>query len=545
MAPRREQNLQDVYVRDQMNQMEQRLVQLIDQRLEGIMDVMTQRMAAMMNNQIPNGTQTNVGSGEEVTQYRRGPTEYDQRQWEMGMRTEIPEFYGRLQPEEFLDWLMIVEEIFEFKGVPEDKRVPLVATRLRNIATALWQQLKLTQNLLRKPKICTWEKMKKYLRAQFLPYNFQRLMYQRLQNLKQGTKSVDDYTMEFYQLVARNEIQEMEDQLVARYIGGLRMQIQDTVNMFDTVSVSAAHQRSLQVEKQGKHNPSISGMHSSGASNSNSPNGVSRAESSFGCGESGHRLSECKKSTGKKVLLIEEAEFEEEDEEVAVEEQPDNKQVIGGDVGTALVVRRSCLTPRVTEEDWLRTNIFQSTCTISSKVYRFVIDARSCENIVSATVIQKLGIVTEEHPRPYKLAWLKKGGEVTVSQRALISFSIGSKYKDTIWMESRLCCYLAETTHTSPTRDNTNLLTLAKFEEEILQLNVVFALIRKGVAVEEAIPQIAKPIVDEFKDMFPDELLDELPPLRDIQHQIDLEPGVALPNRPHYRMSPIEHEELW
>ncbi|XP_039126929.1 uncharacterized protein LOC120263078 [Dioscorea cayenensis subsp. rotundata] len=101
-----------------------------------------------------------------------------------------------------------------------------------------------------------------------------------------------------------------------------------------------------------------------------------------------------------------------------------------------------------------------------------------------------------------------------------------------------------DTTHTSPTRDSTNLLTLAKFELEILQSDVVFALIGKGVAVEEAIPHIAKPIVDEFKDVFPDELADELPPLQDIQHQIDLEPDAALPNRPYYQMSPTEHEKL-
>ena len=48
------------------------------------------------------------------------------------MRTEIPEFHGNLQVEEFLDWLATVEEIFEFKGVPENKRVSLVATRLRD-----------------------------------------------------------------------------------------------------------------------------------------------------------------------------------------------------------------------------------------------------------------------------------------------------------------------------------------------------------------------------------------------------------------------------
>ena len=45
-----------------------------------------------------------------------------------------------------------------------------------------------------------------------------------------------------------------------------------------------------------------------------------------------------------------------------------------------------------------------------------VIDAGSCENIVSTEVMEKLGINTEAHPKPYKLAWLKKGGEVPVSK---------------------------------------------------------------------------------------------------------------------------------
>ena len=57
--------------------------------------------------------------------------EKDSRHWKIRMCTEIPEFHGSLQAEEFLDQLAIVEEIFEFKGVPENKRVSLVATRLR------------------------------------------------------------------------------------------------------------------------------------------------------------------------------------------------------------------------------------------------------------------------------------------------------------------------------------------------------------------------------------------------------------------------------
>ncbi|PKI60920.1 hypothetical protein CRG98_018697 [Punica granatum] len=116
-----------------------------------------------------------------------------------------------LQPEEFIDWLSTIEEVLEFKGAPETKRVQLVATRLCGRATAWWQQ-----------------------------------------NLRQGNRSVDDFTNEFYQLVTRNKLQEADDQLVARYISGLKVQLQDTVNLFDPVNVSFAHQRALIVERQQK-----------------------------------------------------------------------------------------------------------------------------------------------------------------------------------------------------------------------------------------------------------------------------------------------------
>jgi hypothetical protein len=52
------------------------------------------------------------------------------------------------------------------------------------------------------------------------------------------------------------------------------------------------------------------------------------------------------------------------------------------------------------------------------------------------------------------------------------------------------------------------------------------------------LPRAITNLLLEFKDVFPDEIPLGLPPLRGIEHQIDLIPGVPLPNRVPYRTNP-------
>jgi hypothetical protein len=49
--------------------------------------------------------------------------------------------------------------------------------------------------------------------------------------------------------------------------------------------------------------------------------------------------------------------------------------------------------------------------------------------------------------------------------------------------------------------------------------------------LDYAIPSVAVSLMQEFDDVFPGDIPNGLPPLRGIEHQIDLVPRASIPNR--------------
>ena len=61
---------------------------------------------------------------------------------------------------------------------------------------------------------------------------------------------------------------------------------------------------------------------------------------------------------------------------------------------------------------------------------------------------------------------------------------------------------------------------------------------------DTSLPSSIVSLLQEFEDVFPEEIPNGLPPIRGIEHQIDFVPGATIPNRPAYRSNPEETKEL-
>lgn len=59
-----------------------------------------------------------------------------------------------------------------------------------------------------------------------------------------------------------------------------------------------------------------------------------------------------------------------------------------------------------------------------------------------------------------------------------------------------------------------------------------------------SLPSSVFSLLQDFDDIFPEDIPKGLPPLRGIEHQIDFVPGAQIPNRPAYRSNPEETKEL-
>ncbi|OMO69839.1 reverse transcriptase [Corchorus capsularis] len=354
------------------------------------------------------------------------------RQFQIGDLVEIPEFDGRGQPDDFLEWLHTVERIFQYQDVPENKQVKLVAIKFRKHASLWWENLRMQRERKGKEKVRTWDKMVRELKKKFLPEDYKQDVFLKLQNLKQGSMSVLDYTAEFDALMIKANINEPEEQTIARYLAGLKILIANIVVLQPYRTLNDVIKLTLRVEKQVK-NKSVVKLDERELSEETTPKapfvpkcnvngdakdkGKKAADDSgktklrpekkcFKCHGFGHIASDC--PNRQVIALIEGSDDDSEKNELEAEQAHEEEVLVHADQGESLVVQKVLhITQTSPGEDWKRKNVFHTRCTCQGKICMVIIDSGSFENLASMEMVQKLGLKTIPQPTPYKLSWLK------------------------------------------------------------------------------------------------------------------------------------------
>ncbi|KAK1609359.1 hypothetical protein QYE76_033032 [Lolium multiflorum] len=395
------------------------------------------------------------------------------------------EMKGEEDAEAYLSWALKVDKIFRIHNYSGAKKVAMASLEFEDYANTWWEQVLTLREEKGEPPIATWEEIKKEMHARFVPTHYMTDLFNKLQKLKQGTKTVEEFYKEMELTMMRANIQESDDQTIARFFNGLNYPIKRIVefqpysNMVELVhQATKAERQVIEDIKYSKAKTYFSSkLATSTPSTTSTPHAtsakadvssttfkkptiqsrmkqtVSSTASSkastgpssvtcFKCGTQGHKSFECKNT--KVMITMENGDIETLDEDeyealvqAAVESEEAYEQECGEDPllcehdpSPSLVVTRVLTTqPQAREEQ--RCNIFQTRAGIGGKSIKVIIDGGSCHNLASTELCEKLNLTLRKHPHPYHIQWLSDKGNVKIQHTVTVNFKIGP-YEDTI-----------------------------------------------------------------------------------------------------------------
>ncbi|KAK1595418.1 hypothetical protein QYE76_007718 [Lolium multiflorum] len=385
---------------------------------------------------------------------------------------------GEDDAEAYLSWALKVDKIFRIHNYSGAKKVAMASLEFEDYANTWWEQVLTLREEKGEPPIDTWEEMKEEMHARFVPTHYETDLFNKLQKLKQGTKTVEEFFKEMELTMMRANIQESENQTIARFFNGLNYPIKRIVefqqysNMVELVHQASKAERQVNEDikyskskqyfasKLATSTPTTSVKPTASSTPSKQPSIQSRMKQTvsstasskastgpsnvtcFKCGTQGHKSFECKNtkvmitmengdietlSEGEYEALVQAAVANEEDYD---EESGEDPLLCTHDPSPSLVVTRVLTTQPQAMEDQ-RCNIFQTRAGIGGKSIKVIIDGGSCHNLASTELCEKLNLTLRKHPHPYHVQWLSDKGNVKIQHTVTVNFKIGP-YEDTV-----------------------------------------------------------------------------------------------------------------
>jgi retrotransposon gag protein len=106
------------------------------------------------------------------------------------LRVDVGEFDGQsLNPEDSIEWEKGLERFFDYRETPAASQYKMAKVKLTKLA-AIWfegiQRQRVREN---RPRIDSWDKLKKHLRRKYVPPNYKQQLSVKWNTLVQGNRT--------------------------------------------------------------------------------------------------------------------------------------------------------------------------------------------------------------------------------------------------------------------------------------------------------------------------------------------------------------------
>jgi hypothetical protein len=546
------------------------------------------------------------------------------------IKMKIPSFQGRTDPEVYLEWEKKIDLVFDCHNYSEEKKVKLAVIEFTDYVIIWWDQLVTNRRRNNERPVETWGELKAIMRRRFVPSHFYRDLYQKLQNLTQGSRSVEDYHKEMEVAMIRANVEEDREATMARFLSGLNRDIANIIELQHYVKVEDMVHMAMKVERQLKRKgtaryTSVSNTTWKSKWDKNDPAEAKRkteppmgkdegtsnkpkVESQpsrnrdikcFKCLGSGHIASQW---PNRRVMIMSDngevmTESEDDSDEMPeLVDASDDDEVVYPVTGESLVARCALNTHfKMDDAEQQRENIFHTRCHVNNKWLQDCGEIMANKQVLISFSIGKykdevLCDVAPMHAghillgRPWQFGWkvthdgFKNRYSFVKDSRivTLVLLTPRQVYEDQVKLkrenELKKNCE-TESSKKEVEKESERKKESEKKKERVTNMSEkqkkqvsfyakasdvksafyanqpIFVLLYKEACfntnkLDESLSSVVVSLLQEYEDVFPNDVPSGLPPIRGIEHQIDFVPGATIPNRPAYRSNPEETKEL-
>ena len=161
------------------------------------------------------------------------------------IKSALPYFEGNYDPHAYINWELAVDSEFQKHVLSEKQKVMCASSVLIKHASNDWK------HLCRHNKIPqSWKDLKRYFRDVYVPMYYADILFNKLQCLKQDTRTVTSYYHDMQACLLRCGLDECEEAKELRFLFGLNKKIQDMLDCQRYTSLSHLLQLACNAESK-------------------------------------------------------------------------------------------------------------------------------------------------------------------------------------------------------------------------------------------------------------------------------------------------------